>query len=46
MAGYAIAVIAFALSFLFGATGLARPRLVLGVGGVAAFGWLVSLAAG
>jgi hypothetical protein len=45
MAGYAIAVIAFALSFLFGATGLARPRLVLGVGGVAAFGWLVSLAA-
>jgi hypothetical protein len=45
MAGYVIAVVAFALPFVFGLTRIARPRLVLGVGAVLAFGWLVSLAA-
>ncbi len=45
MAGYLIAVIAFALPFVFAATGLGRPRMVLGVGGVLALGWVVSLAA-
>lgn len=45
MAGYLIAVVAFALPLLFGATGLGRGRVVLGVGAVLAFGWLVSLAA-
>jgi hypothetical protein len=45
MAGYLIAVVAFALSFVFGATAIARTRLVLGVGGVLALGWLASLAA-
>jgi len=46
VAGYLIAVVAFALPFAFGATGLGRTRLVLGVGGVLALGWLVSMAAG
>jgi type VI protein secretion system component VasK len=45
MAGYLIAVVAFALPLAFGATGLGRPRMVLGVGAVLAFGWLISLAA-
>ena len=45
MAGYLIAAVAFALPLGFGVTGLGRPRLVLGVGAVVAFGWLVSLAA-
>jgi type VI protein secretion system component VasK len=45
MAGYLIAVVAFALPLAFGATGLGRPRMVLGVGALLAFGWLLSLAA-
>jgi type VI protein secretion system component VasK len=45
MAGYLIAVVAFALPLAFGATGLGRPRMVLGVGAVLTFGWLISLAA-
>jgi branched-subunit amino acid ABC-type transport system permease component len=45
MAGYLIAVIAFALSFTFGITGIARARVVLTVGGVLALGWVASLAA-
>ena len=45
MAGYLIAVVAFALSFAFGITGIARARVVLTVGGVLALGWVVSLAA-
>ena len=45
MAGYLIAVVAFALPFVFAATGLGRPRTVLAAGGVLACGWLVSLAA-
>jgi hypothetical protein len=45
MAGYLIAVAAFALPLAFAATGLGRPRIVLGVGAVLAAGWVVSLAA-
>ena len=45
MAGYLIAVVAFLVPLVFGVTGLGRPRIVLGVGAVIAFGWLVSLAA-
>jgi hypothetical protein len=44
--GYVIAVVAFALPFVFARTGLARPRLLLGVGAVLAIGWVVALAAG
>jgi cytochrome c oxidase assembly factor CtaG len=44
MAGYLIAVVAFALPFLLGLTGLGRPRVTLGVGGVLAVGWVISLA--
>jgi hypothetical protein len=45
MAGYLIAVVAFALPFGIATTGLGRPRVVLGVGAVLAFGSVVSLAA-
>jgi hypothetical protein len=45
MAGYVIAVVAFALPFLLGITGLGRPRVTIGVGGVVAFGWTIALAA-
>jgi cytochrome c oxidase assembly factor CtaG len=44
--GYLIAIVAFLLPLGFGATGLGRPRLVLGVGAVLAVGWIVSLVAG
>jgi len=43
--GYLIAVIAFALAFAFGVTGLGRPRLVIGVGAALSIGWVISLAA-
>jgi hypothetical protein len=46
MAGYLIAVIAFALPFAFAVTGIARARMVLGVGAVLGFAWAVSMAAG
>ena len=46
MAGYLIAVTAFALPLAFGATGLGRPRLVLGLGALVACGWAVALVAG
>jgi hypothetical protein len=46
VAGYVIAVVAFALAFGFGAIRVVRPQLVLGVGGILAFGWAVALAAG
>ncbi len=46
MAGYLIAVIAFALPLAFGATGIGRPRLVIGLGAVLACGWAVALVAG
>jgi type VI protein secretion system component VasK len=45
MAGYVIAVVAFVLPFVFGAVGVGRPRLVLGVGGVVAVIWVIGLAA-
>jgi hypothetical protein len=46
MAGYLIAVIAFALPLSVGAAGLARPRVVLGLGGLMACGWAVALVSG
>jgi cytochrome c oxidase assembly factor CtaG len=46
MAGYLIAAIAFAVPFLFGLTGVARPMLVLAVGSFVAVGWVLALAAG
>jgi len=44
--GYLIAVIAFALPLSLGATGLARPRIVSGLGALMACGWAVALATG
>ena len=44
MAGYLIAVVAFALPCALGLTGFGRSRIVLGVGGVLAVGWVISLA--
>jgi hypothetical protein len=44
MAGFVIAIVAFALPFVLAAAGLGRPRVVIGVGGVLALGWVVSLA--
>jgi hypothetical protein len=45
MAGFLIAIVACLLPFAFGALGLGRPRVVIGIGGVLAFGWVISLAA-
>ena len=45
MAGFLIAVIACVLPFALGALGLGRPRIVFGVGGLLAVGWIISLAA-
>ena len=45
MAGFLIAAIASLLSFALGALGVGRPRAVLGVGGLLAAGWIISLAA-
>jgi hypothetical protein len=44
MAGYLIAVLAVLLPLVLGAFRLGRPRVVVGVGGVFAFGWLIALA--
>ena len=44
MAGYLIGVVAFALPFALGVSGFGRSRIVLGVGGVLAAGWVISLA--
>jgi hypothetical protein len=44
MAGYLIAVVAFALPCVLGLTGFGRSRIVLAVGGVVAVGWVISLA--
>jgi hypothetical protein len=41
--GYLIAVIAFALPLSFGATGIGRPRVVIGLGALVACGWAVAL---
>jgi hypothetical protein len=46
MAGYLIAVTAFALPLAVGATGLGRPRIVLGLGALVACAWAVALVAG
>jgi hypothetical protein len=46
MAGYLIAVIAFALPLGFGATGIGRPRIVVGLGAVLASIWALALVAG
>jgi hypothetical protein len=46
VAGYLIAVIAFVLPLSVGATGLARPRVVMGLGAVVACGWAVALVTG
>ena len=46
MDGYLIAVIAFALPLAFGATGIVRPRLIVGLGAVVACGWAVALVSG
>jgi type VI protein secretion system component VasK len=45
MAGYLIAVAAFALPLAVGVTGLGRPRLVLGLGALVACCWAVALVA-
>jgi type VI protein secretion system component VasK len=45
MAGYLIAVIAFALPLGFGATGIGRPRVVIGLGAVLACIWTFALVA-
>jgi hypothetical protein len=46
VAGYLIAVIAFALPLGVGATGIGRPRVVIGLGGVLACSWALALVAG
>jgi hypothetical protein len=46
VAGYLIAVVAFALPLSFGATGLGRPRVVIGLGALVACGWAVALVIG
>jgi hypothetical protein len=45
VAGFLIAAIASLLAFALGALGLGRPRVVVGVGGLLAVGWIISLAA-
>jgi hypothetical protein len=45
MAGFLIAVTACLLPFALGILGLGRTRVVLGVGGVLAVGWIFALAA-
>lgn len=44
MAGYLIAALAALLPFGLGAFRLGRPGVVVGVGGLIAFGWLIALA--
>jgi hypothetical protein len=44
VAGFVIAVVAAVLPFLLGRFGLGRTRMVVGAGGVVAFGWLVAAA--
>jgi hypothetical protein len=45
MAGYVIAVIAFLVPFVFGATGLGRTRVVLSVGAALGVASIVALVA-
>jgi hypothetical protein len=44
VAGYLIASTTALVAFVLGATGAGRPRVVLGVGAVLAFGWVISVA--
>ena len=44
MAGFIIGIAAFALPFFLAAVGLVRPRIVIGVGGVLAVGWILATA--
>jgi type VI protein secretion system component VasK len=46
VAGYLIAVIAFTIPFAFGATGIGRPRIVIGLGVGLASIWAVALVTG
>ena len=45
MAGFVIASVAGLLPFALGLSGLGRPRVVVGVGGMLAIGWVFALAA-
>jgi hypothetical protein len=45
MAGFVIAGVAGLLPFVLGMSGLGRPRVVVGVGGMLAIGWVFALAA-
>jgi O-antigen/teichoic acid export membrane protein len=45
VSGFVIAVVAGLLPFVLGSLGLGRARVILGVGGIVAFGWLIALAA-
>lgn len=45
MAGFLIAVVVGGLPFVLARLGIGRPRAMLAIGGVLAFGWLVALAA-
>ena len=45
MAGFVIAGVAGLLPFALGMSGLGRPRVVVGVGGMLAIGWVFALAA-
>jgi len=46
VAGYLISVLAFAVPLVFGATGLARPRIFVALGAVLACTWAFALVAG
>jgi hypothetical protein len=46
VAGYLIAVIAFAIPLAFGATGFGRPRMVIVLGAAMASIWAIALVAG
>jgi hypothetical protein len=45
VSGFVIAAVAGLLPLVLGSVGLGRARVVLVVGGVVAFGWLIALAA-
>ena len=45
MTGFLIASIAAVLPFTFGLSGVGRPRVVVIVGGLLAFGWIATSAA-
>ena len=45
MAGFVIAIVAGVLPLALGMLGLGRPRVVVGIGGLVAVGWVFSLLA-